>query len=291
MHKRRKEPAMPIHIVTDSTACLPQGYAEEHGVTVIPLRVSLDGKYFRDGIDITNDEFYRRLVAGAKAGSTQPSPDEFASAYRAILDKDPAGDIVSIHISSRLSGTLNAALTGRNQLDTVHVRLVDTWNAGLGTAFPTMRAVELAGAGVPLGQVVAEVEALCLRTHVYFVLDSLKYFERGGRIGKAAAVAASVLKIKPILTFIEGVTDVVDRPRTKKVALERLWGIIDKHVQKGVEYVGFQYATNRAEVEDFQREFTSRYNLPSILTQLGPVVGSQSGPEIVGVIISEMKSP
>ena len=281
---------MAIHIVTDSTACLPQGYAEEHGVTVVALRVSLDGVYFRDGIDITNDEFYRRLVAGAKAGSTQPSPDEFASAYRAILDKDPEGDIVSIHISSRLSGTLNAALTGRNQLDTVHVRLVDTWNAGLGTGFPTIRAVELAGAGAPLGQVVAEVEALCLRTHVYFVLDSLKYFERGGRIGKAAAIAASVLKIKPILTFIEGVTDVVDRPRTKKVALERLSAIIDKHVQKGVEYIGFQYATNRAEVEDFQREFTSRHNLPSILTQLGPVVGSQSGPDIVGVIISEKKS-
>jgi len=281
---------MAIHIVTDSTACLPQAYVEEHGVTVVPLRVSLDGEYFRDGIDITNDEFYRRLVAGAKAGSTQPSPDEFASAYRAILDKDPEGDIVSIHISSRLSGTLNAALTGRNQLDTVHVRLVDTWNAGLGTGFPVMRAVELAGAGAPLGQVVAEVEALCLRTHVYFVLDSLTYFERGGRIGKAAAIAASVLKIKPILTFIEGVTDVVDRPRTKKVALERLSAIIDKHVQKGVEYIGFQYATNRAEVEDFQREFTSRYNLPSILTQLGPVVGSQSGPDIVGVIISEKKS-
>jgi len=80
---------MAIHIVTDSTAALPEGYAEQHGVTVVPLKVSLDGEYFRDGIDITNDEFYRRLVAGAKAGTTQPSPEEFASAYRAILDKDP----------------------------------------------------------------------------------------------------------------------------------------------------------------------------------------------------------
>jgi len=282
---------MAIHIVTDSTACLPEGYAEEHGVTVIPLKVSLDGEYFRDGIDIATDEFYRRLVAGAKAGSTQPSPDEFASAYRAILEKDPEGDIVSLHVSSRMSGTLNSALTGRNQLGTVHVRLVDTCNAGLGIGFPTMRAVELAEAGVPLSQVVAEVEALCLRTHTYFVLDSLTYLERGGRIGKAAAIAASVLKIKPILTFIEGVTDVVDRPRTKKVALEHLWAIIDKHVQKGVEYVGFHYAANRVELEDFQREFTSRYNLPSILTQLGPVVGNQSGPDIVGAVITERKSP
>ncbi|MGB9665940.1 MAG: DegV family protein [Candidatus Cryosericum sp.] len=281
---------MAIHIVTDSTAALPDGYAGQHGVTVVPLKVSLDGEYFRDGIDISNDEFYRRLVAGSKAGSTQPSPEEFASAYRAILEKDPEGDIVSIHISSRMSGTLNAALTGRNQLDTIHVRFVDTWNAALGVGFPVMRAVELAETGAPLWQVMAEVEALCLRTHTYFVLDSLTYLERGGRIAKAAAIAASILKIKPVLTYIEGVVDVVDRPRTKKVALEHLWAIIEKHVQKGIEYVGFQYGSNLAEVEEFQRAFTSRFNLPSILTQLGPVVGTYSGPDMIGVVIVEKKA-
>jgi DegV family protein with EDD domain len=281
---------MAIHIVTDSTACLPHGYAEAHGVTVIPLKVSVDGEYFRDGIDIANDEFYRRLVAGAKAGSTQPSPEEFASAYRAILDKDPEGDIISLHISTRMSGTLNSALTGRNQLDTTHVQFVDTLNAALGVGFPAMRAVELAEAGVPLAQVIAEVEALVLRTHTYFVLDSLTYLERGGRIGKAAAIAASILKIKPVLTYIDGVTDVMDRPRTKKVALERLWAIIDKHMQKGVEYVGFHYGANRTEVEGFQREFTSRYSVPSILTQLGPVVGTYSGPDMIGIVIVEKKS-
>jgi DegV family protein with EDD domain len=279
-----------VHVVTDSTACLPQGYAEEHGVTVIPLKVSLDGEYFRDGIDITADEFYRRLAAGAKGGSTQPSPGEFASAYRAILDKDPEGDIVSLHVSARMSGTLNSALTGCNQLGVGHVRLVDTRGAGLGIGFPTMRAVELAEAGAQVPQIVAEVESLCLRTHTYFVLDSLKYLVRGGRIGKAAAIAASVLKIKPILAMIDGVIDVVDRPRTKRVALEHLWAIIDRHVRKGTEYIGFHYAANRAELQDFQREFTSRYHLPSILTQLGPVVGNQSGPEIVGVVISEKQS-
>lgn len=281
---------MAIHIVTDSMACLPQAYVEEHGVTVVPLKVSLDGEYFRDGIDITNDEFYRRLVAGAKGGSTQPSPDEFVCAYRSILDKDPTGDIVSLHVSSRLSGTLNAALTGRNQLNTVHVQLVDTWNTGLGIAFPVMRAVELAESGAPLWQVVAEAEGLCLRTHTYFVVDSFKYIERGGRIGKAAVIAASILRIKPILTFTQGATDVEDRPRTKKVALEHLWAIIDRYVQKGLEYIGFQYGGNKAEVESFQHEFTSRYNLPSMLAQIEPVLGNQVGPDILGVIISERKS-
>jgi len=282
---------MAIHLVTDSTACLPQEYADEHGVTVVPLQILLDGEYFRDGIDVTADEFYRRLVAGAKGGSTQPSPEQFASAYRAILDKDPDGDIISLHVSSRASGTLNSALIGRNQLGDVNIRFVDTKSAGLGIGFPVMRAVELAEAGADPSQIIADVESLCLRTHTYFVLDTLKYLVMGGRIGRAAAIAAGVLKIKPILSIIDGVIDVVDRPRTKRVALQHLWDIIDRHIRKGIEYVGFHYATNRAELQVLQREFTSRYHLPSILTQLGPVLGNQSGPEIIGVAITEAKSP
>jgi DegV family protein with EDD domain len=154
-----------------------------------------------------------------------------------------------------------------------------------------MRAVELAEAGADPSQIIADVESLCLRTHTYFVLDTLRYLVTGGRIGRAAAIAAGVLKIKPILSIIDGVIDVVDRPRTKRVALEHLWAIIDRHIHKGIEYVGFHYATNRAELQVLQREFTSRYHLPSILAQLGPVLGNQSGPEIIGVAITEAQSP
>lgn len=281
---------MAVHIVTDSMACLPQMYVEQHGVTVVPLKVSLDGEYFRDGIDISNDEFYRRLVAGAKGGSTQPSPEEFASAYGAILEGDPAADIVSLHVSSHLSGTLNSAQIGRNMVGADHVHLVDTLNAGLGIGFPVMRAVELAEAGAPVEEVAAKAEALILRTHTYFVIDSFTYIARGGRIGKAAVLVASILRIKPILTFTQGVTDVEDRPRTKKVAMEHLWAIVDRYVQKGIEYIGFQYGTNQAEAESFQREFTSRYSLPSIVAQIEPVLGNQVGPEILGVIIAGRES-
>jgi DegV family protein with EDD domain len=166
---------------------------------------------------------------------------------------------------------------------------VDARNAGLGIGFPVMRAVELAEAGADPSTIVAEVEALCTRTHTYFVLDTLRYLVIGGRVGRAAAIAAGVLKIKPILSFVDGIIDVVDRPRTKRVALEHLWTIIDRHVRKGIEYIGFHYATNRDELQGLQREFASRYHLPSLLTQLGPVLGNQSGPEIIGVAITEAK--
>ncbi len=169
---------MAVHIVTDSMACLPQTYIEQHGVTVVPLKVSLNGEYFRDGIDISNDEFYRRLVAGAEGGSTQPSPEEFASAYGAILERDPAADIVSLHVSSHLAGTLNSAQTGRNMVGADRVHLVDTLNAGLGIGFPVMRAVELAEAGAPVEEVAAGAEALVQRTRTYFVVDSFTYIAR-----------------------------------------------------------------------------------------------------------------
>ncbi len=281
---------MAIHIVTDSASCLPVGYADQHGVTVVPLKVALGGAYYRDGVEISGDEFYRQLAAGVPAATTQPSPDDFALAYRTILEKDSAAEILSIHLSSRLSGTLNAALTGRNQLETAHVRLVDTWNVGLGIGFPVMRAVELVEAGAPLWKVAAEAESLCLRTYTYCILGSLQYVERGGRIGRAAAIVGSILKIKPILIFREGSVDIADRPRTKKVAVDHLWSLIDRHLARGAEYVGFHYAANRPEVEELQQEFMRRYQLPSFCTQLGPVVGTYSGPDMIGLVICEKKS-
>ena len=249
---------MAIHIVTDSTACLPQAYVDEHGITVVPLKVSLDGEYFRDGIDITADEFYLRLVAGAKGGSTQPSPEEFASAYRAILDKDPEGDIVSLHVSGRMSGTLNSALTGCSQLGTAHVRLVDTRSVGLGIGFPTMRAVELAETGASLSRVVAEWRR-CVCGPARTSCSTPSSTSKGRAHRQGCCHRRQHPEDQTHSRLIQGVTDVVDRPRTKRVALERLWAIIDKHVQKGIEYVGFHYAANRAELEDFQREFASRY--------------------------------
>jgi DegV family protein with EDD domain len=278
---------MAIHIVTDSTACLPEGYASEHGVTVIPLKVTLNDVTYLDGVDITGDQFYKKLEAGATAKTTQPSPEEFRAVYQGILDKDPDADILSVHISSKLSGTLNGALTARNLLEGARIKLVDSLNAALGVGYPVMRAVELAKAGVPVDKVITDIEALCKRTHCYFILQSLKYLERGGRIGKAAAIVGSILKMMPLMTYVDGAVDVIDRPRTKRVALERLWTVIDAAMHKGVDYIGFHYGTNRVEVEEFQREFTRRFNIPSFLTQLGPVVGTYSGPDMVGCCLTE----
>jgi DegV family protein with EDD domain len=290
MRKRRKEPTMAIHIVTDSTACLPQGYAEEHGVTVVPLKVSLDGEYFRDGIDIANDEFYRRLVAGAKAGTTQPGPEDFIAVYAKLL-ADPEDEVLSIHISSLLSGTLNSAHAAAAMTESRRVVLSDSRTVGLALGFMVMEAVHLAETGAAIPDIVAALDAMQPRTHIYFLIGTMKYLIEGGRIGKAAGVAASILQIKPILMVKDGIVDVFERPRTMRTARDRMWALIDQAVVRGIEHIGFHYGANRVEMEDFQREFTSRYNLPSILTKLGPVLGTYSGPDMIGVVITEKKTP
>ena len=281
---------MAIHIVTDSTACLPKGYAEEHGVTVVPLKVSLDGKYFRDGVDITNDEFYRRLVAGAKSITTQPGPEDFIAVYAKLL-ADPDDEVLSVHISSLLSGTLNSAHAAAATTESRRVVLYDSRTVALALGFTVMEAVHLAETGATIADIVAALDVLQPRTHFYFLLGTMKYLVEGGRIGKAAGVAASILQIKPILTVKDGIIDVFDRPRTIRTARDRMWAIIDQAVVRGIERIGFHYGANRGEMEGLQREFASKYNLPSMLTQLSPIVGTYSGPDMIGVVISEKKTP
>lgn len=119
----------------------------------------------------------------------------------------------------------------------------------------------------------------------------MKYLVEGGRISKAAGAAASMLQIKPILTVKDGIIDVFDRPRTIRTGRDRMWALIDQSVLRGIERIGFHYGANQGEMESFKREFMPRYNLPSILTQLSPVVGTYSGPDMVGVVFTEKKTP
>lgn len=275
---------MAVHIVSDSTSCLPGGYAEQHSLPVIPLKVSLDGVFHREYVEISPDAFYAKQKAGAKSGTTQPGPEDFVGIYRTLLEK-PEDQVLSVHVSARMSGTLNSAYAAAELTDPVRVHLYDAQTAGLGLGFMVMEAVRLAGEGASVKDIEAMLDAMQPRTHVYFLVGTMRYLIEGGRIGKAAGVAASILQIKPILTVKEGIVDVFDRPRTMRTAWGRMWSIIDQASAKGIERIGFHYTGNRSEVETMQLEFTKKTGIPAALTQLGPVVGCHTGPETLGVVI------
>lgn len=275
---------MGIHIVTDSTSCLPVGFAEQHGLPVVLLKVSVDGVFFREFAEISPDVFYAKQRAGARAGTTQPGPEDFVRVYTRLL-ADPHDEVLSVHVSSAMSGTLNSAYIAAEQTDPERVHLYDVRTSGLGLGFMVMHAVKLVAGGASVDAVTTMLDAMQPRTHVYFLVGTMKYLMEGGRIGKAAGVAASILQIKPILTVKDGIVDVFERPRTMRTARDRMWAIIDQAVVRGIEHIAFHYAGNRAEVEAMQTEFTKRTGIPSVLSQLGPVVGCHTGPETLGVVI------
>jgi len=275
---------MAIHIVTDSTSCLPTGFAGQHDLPVVPLKVSVDGVFFREFAEISPDAFYAKQKAGAKSGTTQPGPEDFIAVYTRLL-ANPDDEVLSIHLSSATSGTLNSAHIAAEQTDSKRIHLYDVRTTALGLGFMVMQAVKLVEGGAGIDDIITMLDGMQPRTHIYFLVGTMKYLIEGGRIGKAAGVAAGILQIKPILTFKDGIVDVFDRPRTMRVAKERIRILIDRAIVRGIEYIGFHYTGNRAEVEAMQTEFTRRTGIPSILSQLSPVLGCLTGPETLGVVI------
>ena len=276
---------MTVRIVTDSSSCLPPGWAEEHGVTVIPQGVVVDGRAYRENVDLSGDEFYALLRAGAAVTSSQPEPTSFLAAYSAA--REAGEEVVSIHIGSRLSGTLDAAHSLAGAVDPTHVHLVDSHSAGLGLGFLVMEAARLAGEGADAPSIAAELREMVAKVRVYFMLQTMAYLVRGGRVGRAAGIAGSLLKLRPILTFVDGQIVPAARTRTPRAAAAQLRGSIDASARKGLRYAGFHFGLNRDEVDGWRRDFTRRYGVEALLTQLGPAVGAHSGPDILGVVLVE----
>jgi len=277
------------HIVTDSSSCLPLGWAAAHDVTVIPQRFILDGVPCQDGGDISTNEFYRRMEAGAISMSSQPGPEEFRSAYERAGADD--AEVISIHIGAGLSGTLNSAYAVASGLDSGRVHVVDSRSAGLGLGFLVMEAARMAAEGAPAVDVLAAIEDMIPRTRVYFLLHTVKYLVRGGRVGRAAGVAASLLNVRPILTFADGATAVIARARTHHAAETALWRLVDDSASRGLQRVGLHYGLDPSEAQTWSRRLAERHGVETVITQLSPAVGAHSGPSILGVVLVENSQP
>lgn len=276
---------MAVHIVTDSDSCLSEQVAGNPGLSIVPVKASVDGVFFRDFTEITPHEFYAKQRSGAKCGTTQPGPEDFVSVYNRLLE-NPRDEVLSIHVSSAMSSTLSSsAYVASQQVDPTRVHLYDSRSIGLGQGFMVMSALRMAERGADVADITSMLDGMRPRLRIYFLVETMKYLIEGGRVGKAAGVAASILQIKPILTVKEGIIDVFDRPRTLKTARNRIQMLIDEAVARGIESIGFHYAGNKAEVEAIQLEFSRRTGIPSTLSQVGAGVGCHTGPETMGVVI------
>ncbi len=273
-----------VAVVTDSTADIPAEVAAAQGVRVVPCHLLFGDQVFHDGVDIRPAEFYRRLRQSEVLPTTsQPSSGEFISVYRELSEW--ADSIVSIHVSSALSGTLESAHTAVAQMGLhVPIYVVDSRVVSMALGLVVLAAAEMAATGQDALEIVERTRDLIPKVNVLFMVDTLQYLHRGGRIGGAERLAGSLLSIKPLLHIVDGRIEVLEKTRTRQRAVARLLDVIGERVGSA-RAVRFAVAHADAENEalrlkaEIERRFQHRV---SYLCELSSAVGTHGGPGVVG---------
>jgi len=276
-----------IKIVTDSTAYLPQEFVEQHDIRVVPLNVLFGAQSYQEGIDIDYDQFYRMLAQANELPTTsQPAAGDFLKIYTELLE---AGhDVISIHISSELSGTVDSALAARKMLpDPERVSVIDSLVTAMGLEVVVRFVLDAVEAGRDRNDIVALVEELAKRVHLYFVVDTLEYLHKGGRIGGASALLGTVLQFKPILFLGEGKILPWGKVRTKRKAVSKLLDIIEEKVDgQSIGKICIGHAQTPGEAESLTKELRQNLNCDELfVSQIGPVIGTHTGPGALGIAV------
>ena len=272
-----------IKIVSDTASGLTREVAAQHGIQLISQRVMFGTETLRDGVDITNDVFLQRLKMSKEFPTTsQPPVGDYVDAFKRHLD---AGhEVLCLSVSSLLSGTYNSAETAKKNLDSDKITLVDTKNVATGQALMVLEAARMVKEGRSVPEIVAHLEPMVAGMHLDFVLDTLEYLAKGGRIGGAQAFVGTLLQMKPILTIRHGRVEPLERVRTKTKAVARLREIVDmsvkakRNVRLGVVHTGLP-----AEAEALSQEFRDMYDLDECLVlEMPPAVAAHAGPGALG---------
>ena len=268
---------MTVKIVTDSSCDLPAELVQELGITIVPLYVRFGEEVYREQVDIGLDEFYQRLEHGTIHPVTiQPSPQDFATAYQKLSPE--ADGIVSIHISSKLSGTCNSALQGKEMIEKgCPIAVIDSQSVTMGLGLIDIVAATMAKAGESLSSVVKEVEQTIPNIHLLGLLDTLKYLALGGRIGKAKALLGSVLNVKPMITLKEGEVVPAGQVRSRSKGVERLFSFAESATD--IEDLAIAYNTTPEEAQALAERLGSIYTKEAIrVFRLGTTLGVHMGP-------------
>jgi len=273
---------MAVKIVTDSAADLPPTLAEELGITVVPVYLRFGNEVYRDRVDISEDEFYQRLLHDPiHPSTTQPTPQDFADAYQKLSQE--AGGIISIHISSRLSGTYNSAIQGKKLVeDGCPIEVVDSQTVSIANGLIAIEAAKIAMSGKSLQQVAAEVRQIIPNIHLLILFDTLKYLAKGGRVGKAKALLGSVLSVKPLLIVKDGEMVLTGRVRTRSKGIQRLFDFAKNAID--IQDLSILYSTTPDEAQTLAERIGSIFPTERIrLARLGPGLGVHGGPGVLAI--------
>ncbi|HZX98863.1 MAG TPA: DegV family protein [Dermatophilaceae bacterium] len=280
---------MNVAIVTDSTASLPEELVASHGIAVVPLHVVLGGQQYSEGVDITAVELAAALRKFGTVSTSRPSPQAFLDAYEAAA-AGGADSVVSVHISSDMSGTVGSATLAAGQ-SPIPVEVVDSRSVGMALGYAALSAAVAAQQGKDVKTVAAIASTRARAATVIFYVDTLEHLRRGGRIGAASALLGSALAIKPLLALSDGHIDPIEKVRTAARALNRLEELAlqasDSAGDSGVD-IAVHHLDSPTRASDLVDRLRARVSSSTkvILVELGAVVGAHVGPGTIAVAVS-----
>jgi DegV family protein with EDD domain len=271
-----------VRIVTDSSCDLPQDLADKLGIEIVPLTIRFGADEFVDRAGLSVEEFWKRCAAASTLPETAaPAPGAFEAVYRGLIE-DGATGVVTICLSAALSATLQSAeLAARSVADQIPVRVIDSRSVTMGLGMMCVAAAQSAGQGASLEEVAALAQSLAERTNVWGALDTLDNLKKGGRIGGAKALVASVLSIKPIIEVANGRVEEGGKQRTRSKALAFL---VDRVRQAGpIDNLAVMHAMC-PDVDRLVAQLRALYSGDIVVGEIGAVIGAHAGPGTIGVV-------
>ena len=276
-----------VMVVTDSTCNLLQNQIDGLPITIVPLHIIFNSMdIFLDGVNITPQEFYKRIrIPKTTVNTSQPTPASLAQRYAQIAEE--GFDILSIHISSKLSGTINSAEQAKKTISNTQIEIVDSYLASTPLGYAVLEAAKAAARGASLDECKKIAVATCKKCSAVFIVDTLEYLHRGGRIGGASAFFGTALNIKPVLELKNGIIDGVGRVRTLNKAMDYLMEVLEKRI--GSNYSNLHLSALHADSFEnanllLQRVRSTFSTLEeSFVNEVTPVLGAHVGPGTIGI--------
>jgi DegV family protein with EDD domain len=275
-----------VAVVTDSTAYIPDAALNGLDIPVIPLWLIWDDERYRDGVDIDPQTFYRRLQERDTIPSTsQPSVGEFVDFYRRVAEEKETNSIVGAYISSKISGTVASAEAAAAQVPELDVTVINSFSTSMGLGFVALAAAREAAAGESVADVVAAAKAVQERLTVLFVVDTLEYLHKGGRIGGAKRFLGTMLNIKPLLYLNDGQVEAMGQVRTKRRAIMEMLEVAEERLHgEQMAEVAVIDVDDREESDTVVEMVSKRFDVSTVYqTPVSPVIGTHAGPGTVGL--------
>jgi len=277
---------MAVKIVTDSLSDITDDLAQELGITVVPLYVRFGEEVYRDRVEMTTEEFYRRLVQGdIFPTTTQPPPGDFVDVYKKLAKE--TDEILVVTVSSMLSGTYQSALQAKDRIDEkCRIEVIDSRKVAMGLGLIVMAAAKAAGAGANLDELADCVRKAIPRSHLVIYFDTLKYLAKGGRIGKAQGLMGAMLSIKPILTIKDGEMAPLTRVRSPAAGLDYLYNFVPGFSK--IEALAVEHATTPDEADELVERLSAIFPKEQIYRAIvSPVLGTHAGPNALALTVLE----